>query len=53
MLDKEIRLAEQAKRDRDEFQRILAEQKNKRGEEIRLERERHKLLKLHAQEIRK
>ena len=48
MLEKEYRLAEQAKQERDEFQGILAEQKIQRQRELKDERERQQRLYSHA-----
>ena len=48
MLEKERRLAEQARAERDEFQYILAEQKVQRERELKDERERQERLYSHA-----
>ena len=53
MLEKERRLAEQARQERDEFQLILAEQKVQRESELKDQRDRHQRLYSHAKQIRK
>jgi len=52
-LDKERRFQEQAKQDRDEFQRIIQEQKKERDIELKLDQDRHELVKKHAEELKK
>jgi hypothetical protein len=53
MLEKERRLADQAKQERDSFQFILAAQKVQREEELKIARERQQMLYKHSKEIRK
>jgi len=52
-LEKENRLEEQAKQDRDEFQRIIVAQKQERDVELKLEQERKQKMKEHADELKK
>ena len=52
-LEKEKRLQEQAKLERDEFQRIIQVQKQDRDIELKLEKEKQDLVKKHADELRK
>ena len=52
-LEKQKRLEEQAKMERDEFQRIIQAQKQERDIELKLEKEKEDLLKNHAEELRK
>jgi len=52
-LDKERRFQEQAKADRDEFQRIIQEQKKERDIELKLEQDRQELVRKHAEELKK
>jgi len=52
-LEKQKRLEEQAKMERDEFQRIIQTQKQERDIELKLEKEKEDLLKKHAEELRK
>jgi len=52
-LEKEKRLEEQAKQDRDEFQRIIVTQKQDRDLELKLEQERKGKIKEHADELKK
>lgn len=52
-LEKQKRLEEQAKMERDEFQRIIQAQKQDRDIELKLEKEKEELLKKHAEELRK
>ena len=51
--EKEKRLQEQAKQNRDEFQRIIQAQKEARDSEMRAERERLVKITSHAAEIKK
>lgn len=51
--EKESRLQEQAKQERDEFQRIVEAQKVQRDNEIRLEQDKAHMKKLHSIELRK
>lgn len=44
---------QQAKLERDEFQRIIQKQKNERENEIKLQQEKETLIKRHAEELRK
>jgi len=52
-MEKELRLQEQARQDRDEFQRIIQTQKLERDLELKLEQERKQLIKEHANELKK
>lgn len=52
-LEKERRLQEQAKQERDEFQRIIQTQKLERDLELKLEQERQDMVKGHAQQVKK
>ena len=52
-LDKERRFQEQAKADRDEFQRIIQEQKKERDIELKLDQDRQELVRKHAEELKK
>jgi len=52
-LEKEERLQDQAKQDRDEFQRIIINQKQDRDIEIKLEQDRKEQIRQHAGELRK
>ncbi len=52
-LEKEIRLQDQARNDRDEFQKIIVNQKVERDLEIKLEQERLAKIKEHAAELKK
>lgn len=46
-------LQEQAKIERDDFQRICNEQKNQREQQLKIEKEKQELRLFHAQELRK
>jgi hypothetical protein len=48
-MDRERRLAEQAKQERDEFMRIITKQKEVEEQERRIEEEKKEVLKRHAQ----
>lgn len=52
-MEKERRLQEQTKQDRNEFQRIIQEQKRDRDIELRLEQDKHDMVKKHAEELKK
>lgn len=52
-LEKESRMQEQARQERDEFQRIVEAQKVLRDNELRLDKEKSGLRKGHANELRK
>eukprot|EP01017_Pseudomicrothorax_dubius_P042904 TRINITY_DN7068_c0_g1_i3.p1 TRINITY_DN7068_c0_g1~~TRINITY_DN7068_c0_g1_i3.p1 ORF type:complete len:532 (-),score=244.84 TRINITY_DN7068_c0_g1_i3:113-1708(-) len=52
-LQKQRQLEEQAKLDRDEFQRVITQQKIERDNELKQEIERNALRKKHAEELRK
>jgi len=52
-LEKERRLQEQAKVDRDEFQRIIHQQKLEREIEMRMEADREERMKDHSQQLKK
>lgn len=52
-LEKEIRLQEQARADRDEFQKIIMNQKIERDLEIKIEQERLAKIQEHASELKK
>jgi len=52
-LEKERRLQDQAKIDRDEFQRIIQSQKLEREIELRMEAERENRMKDHSEQLKK
>jgi len=52
-LEKERRLQEQAKNDRDEFQRIIVQQKIERDIELKLDQDRKAMVKDHADQLKK
>jgi len=52
-LEKELRLQEQARQDRDEFQRIIENQKIQRDLEEKMKQERQALIRQHAEELKK
>jgi hypothetical protein len=52
-MEKEIRLQEQARQDRDEFQRIIQTQKVERDLELKVEQEKKQLVHDHATELKK
>jgi hypothetical protein len=51
-LDRERRLAEQAKQERDEFMRIISKQKETEEQERKFEEEKKEVLKKHSQQLR-
>lgn len=51
-LEKETRLAEQAKQERDEFVRIISKQKEVEEQERRIEEEKKEVLKKHSHQLR-
>ena len=51
-LDRERRLAEQAKQERDEFMRIIQNQKEVEEQERRIEEEKKEVLKKHSTQLR-
>ncbi len=51
-LERETRLAEQAKQERDEFLRIIQKQKEVEEQERRIEEEKKEVLKKHSQQLR-
>ena len=52
-LEKERRLEDQGYQDRDDFQRIIINQKQERDIEVKLEQERKEKIKLHQEELKK
>ena len=52
-MEKERRLQDQAKQDRDEFQRVIHEQKRDRDVDLKLEQEKNEMVKKHADELKK
>jgi len=51
-MDREKRLAEQAKQERDEFLRIIEKQREVQEQEKRIEEEKKELMKKHSQQLR-
>jgi hypothetical protein len=51
-LEKEKKMAEQAKQERDEFLRIIAKQKEEQELERKLEEERKKIMLEHAKDLK-
>lgn len=51
-MDRERRLAEQAKQERDEFMRIIQTQKEIEEQEKKIEEEKKEVLKKHAVQLR-
>lgn len=52
-MEKELRLQEQARIDRDEFQKIITAQKIEKDLEVKLEQERIQKIKEHAEQLKK
>jgi len=52
-MEKERKLQEQAIQERDEFQRVIQQQKLERDLELRAEQERKAMIKGHAEQVRK
>ena len=51
--EKERRLQEQAKHERDDFQKTILGQKQEKDLELKIDKEREEMLKKHAEELRK
>ncbi|CAD8168660.1 unnamed protein product [Paramecium pentaurelia] len=51
--EKQDKLEEQARLERDEFQRVIQKQKQERENELRLQQEKEQMVKKHAEELRK
>lgn len=52
-MEKEQRLQDQAKQDRNEFQRIIQEQKRDRDVDLKVDQDKHEMVKKHADELKK